>query len=163
MTDSTSIDTITQSATELIHGNMLVVHDTGLLLIGPAGIGKSETTLALLDRGHRFISDDNCLIHNNQNSKILTGRSPHHCAILHLREIGIIDVNKHYPGQYIQEHTIDLVITVSKNIHLMPESTGILPLTRYTEFGLSVPQINLTARPPTTMALLIEILAREYA
>lgn len=41
-----------------LHGNFVVINDTGVVITGEAGCGKSETTLQLLDRGHQFVADD---------------------------------------------------------------------------------------------------------
>jgi HPr kinase/phosphorylase len=47
---------------ESVHGVLVQVHGVGVLLTGPSGIGKSETALALVERGHRLIADDNVLL-----------------------------------------------------------------------------------------------------
>ena len=57
-----------------LHGNLLVIDKLGVCLVGESGIGKSELTLAMIDRGHRFISDDAIDIQKKENQ--LIGSAP---------------------------------------------------------------------------------------
>ena len=77
---------------KLIHGVLMEVYGTGVLIIGRSGVGKSECALELIKRGHRFISDDAVKIKRLDNDNIV-GFAPDNIRnFLELRGVGIINV-----------------------------------------------------------------------
>jgi HPr kinase/phosphorylase len=97
-----------------IHGNLVSVFGIGVLIIGKSGIGKSEVSLGLVDRGHKFIADD--LVKIRRLSKIegfeLVGESSVHLgAYLEIRGVGIINLSQYYgEGRIQKSETIGLMI-----------------------------------------------------
>ncbi len=97
-----------------IHGNLVSVYGIGVLIIGKSGIGKSEVTLGLVDRGHKFIADD--LVKIRRLSKIegydLVGEPTIHLgAFLEIRGVGIINLSQYYgEGRIQKSESIGLII-----------------------------------------------------
>ena len=95
------------------HGVLVEVYGEGLLLVGDSGVGKSETAIELVKRGHRLIADDAVEI-KRVSAKTLVGSAPE--IIRHyveLRGIGIVDVRRIFGmGAVKLTEKIDLVINL---------------------------------------------------
>ncbi|MEA4815414.1 MAG: HPr(Ser) kinase/phosphatase [Lachnospiraceae bacterium] len=94
-----------------IHGVLVDVYGVGILIIGESGVGKSETALELIKRGHRLVADDAVEIKKISHNK-LTGSCPEIIRyFIELRGIGIVNVKELFGVGSIKEtQTIDLVI-----------------------------------------------------
>ncbi len=142
------------------HGVLVEVYGEGLLLLGDSGIGKSETAIELVKRGHRLIADDAVEI-KRVSAKALVGQAPE--IIRHyveLRGIGIIDVRRIFGmGAVKDTEKIDLVIELEHwvqgkmydRIGLDEETIDIL--------GIKVPAITIPVRPGRNLAIILEIAA----
>jgi len=94
-----------------VHGVLLDVYGVGVLILGDSGVGKSETALEMIKRGHRFVADDAVEI-KRVSQETLIGSCPENIRyFLELRGIGIIDVRQMYGVESIKTtQSIDLVI-----------------------------------------------------
>ena len=94
-----------------LHGVLVDVYGEGLLIMGESGIGKSETALELLKRGHRLVADDAVIV-KKVSHRALIGYAPTLLQdLLELRGIGIINVRELYGvGVIKREKVIDMVI-----------------------------------------------------
>lgn len=94
-----------------IHGVLVDIYGEGILIMGESGIGKSETALELVKRGHRLVADDVVEI-KKISDKDLTGTSPEVIRhFIELRGIGIIDVKELFGVESVKEvQSIDLVV-----------------------------------------------------
>jgi HPr kinase/phosphorylase len=94
-----------------VHGVLLDVYGVGILIMGESGVGKSETALEMIKRGHRFVADDAVII-RRVSQETLVGSCPENIRyFLELRGIGIIDIRHMYGVESIREtQSIDLVI-----------------------------------------------------
>lgn len=94
-----------------MHGVLVDIYGEGVLIIGESGIGKSETALELIKRGHRLVADDAVEI-KKISSKTLVGSCPEVIKyFIELRGIGIINVKQMFGVQSIKDsHSIDLII-----------------------------------------------------
>ena len=145
------------------HGVLVEVFGEGVLILGDSGIGKSETAIALVERGHRLIADDAVEI-KRVSAKTLVGSAP--SLIKHyveLRGIGIIDVRRLYGmGAVKDTEKIDLVI------HLEPWVEGKMydrfGLDEQTEniLGINIPSITVPVRPGRNLAIILEIAAMNH-
>jgi HPr kinase/phosphorylase len=98
-----------------MHGVLLDVFSLGTLIVGDAGIGKSECALELVYRGHRLVADDLVMVRRTHNRGLMG--SPHDLLqnYLELRGVGIIDIRKHFGMTATQPSvTISLVIQLIK-------------------------------------------------
>ncbi len=111
---STILDKIhnTLVETKVIHGSMIDVFGMGVLLLGKSGVGKSETTLELLLRGHRLVADDLVKLYKGRLGKIAgTYYKKQAFGLMELRGVGIIDINNIYgPSALRPVKDLDIVI-----------------------------------------------------
>ena len=142
------------------HGVLVEVYGEGILLLGDSGVGKSETAIELLKRGHRLIADDAVEI-KRVSATTLIGRAPD--IIRHyveLRGIGIVDVRRLFGmGAVKESEKIDLIINLEtwqddkmyERLGLDEQTTDIL--------GISVPSIVLPVCPGRNLSVVIEVAA----
>ena len=141
-----------------IHGTLIEVYGEGVLLMGDSGIGKSETALELVKRGHRIISDDAVEIFKPIDNSVY-GTSPEMTRyFMELRGIGIIDVRRIFGvGAVKQSEEISLVI------HLDPWQEGKayerLGLEDHVEniLGVDIPTMTIPVAAGRNLAVIIEI------
>ena len=143
-----------------IHGVLVEIYGEGVLLLGDSGIGKSETALELIKRGHRLIADDAVEIRKIGRKQLL-GTAPEMIRYyMELRGIGVVNVRRIYGvGAVKPESGIDLVV------HLEPWEEGKaydrLGLTSETEeiLGVEVPRVTIPVRPGRNLAVILELAA----
>jgi HPr kinase/phosphorylase len=140
-----------------MHGCLLDVYGVGTLIIGESGIGKSETALELIKRGHRFIADDAVEV-RRVSAETLIGSCPANIRyFLELRGIGIIDIMQMFGVQSIKPtQAIELIISLElwdptrtyDRIGAPEEFTEIL--------GNQVNSHSIPIRPGRSLAILCE-------
>ena len=145
------------------HGVLVEVYGEGVLILGESGIGKSETAIALVERGHRLIADDAVEI-KRVSAKTLVGSAP--SLIKHyveLRGIGIIDVRRLYGmGAVKDTEKIDLVIHLEPWVEgKMYDRFGLDDQT-YNILGIEVPSITVPVRPGRSLPIILEIAAMNH-
>ena len=79
-----------------VHGVLMDVFSLGTLIVGDAGIGKSECALDLVHRGHRLVADDIVVVRHTHGEGLVGTPHPRLENFLELRGVGIIDVRKHF-------------------------------------------------------------------
>lgn len=131
-----------------------------MLIIGESGVGKSETAIELIKRGHRLIADDAVEIRRVSN-KTLVGAPPENIRhFIELRGIGIINARRIFGmGAVKPSEKIDMVINLEiwdqnkiyDRMGLESEETEIL--------GLKVPQVTVPVRPGRNLAIILEVAA----
>lgn len=142
------------------HGVLVEVYGEGLLIIGDSGIGKSETAIELVKRGHRFIADDAVEI-KKVSSKTLVGTAPDLIKyFVELRGIGIVDVRRIFGmGSVKETEKIDLVISLEPWVQgKMYDRFGVD--TEYmTIMGITIPMSTIPVKPGRNLAIILEIAA----
>ncbi len=142
-----------------ISGGLLRIFGLGVLIVGDSGIGKSESALELICRGHRFVCDDVVSI-EREPSGALAGTAPRLVRnFMEIRGLGIINIKEIFGAKAIKKNSsIDLVVRLKKfqpgkeddRIGLkFPEDFEIL--------GRKIPSINIPVAPGRNIALLIEV------
>lgn len=148
--------------TMTMHGVLLEVSGVGVLLTGKSGMGKSETALELVHRGHRLVADDTVLIKKIKHE--LIGTSPDKIKhFMEVRGIGIIDVRNMFGvGSVLKEKHIDLVVEF-RIWNNDPEQDR-LGLTEQTQniFGVEVPKLAMPVMPGRNLAIVVEVAARNH-
>lgn len=143
-----------------MHGVLVEVHGEGVLLTGDSGIGKSETALELIKRGHRLIADDAVDIRRVGRGRLI-GTAPELIRYyMELRGIGVVDVRHLYGvGAVKPEGEIDLVV----NLEVWDDEKAYdrLGLTEETQdiLGVTVPSITIPVRPGRNLAVILELAA----
>ncbi len=142
------------------HGVLVEVYGEGVLLLGDSGVGKSETAIELVKRGHRLIADDAVEI-KRVSATTLVGRAPE--LIKHyveLRGIGIVDVRRLFGvGSVKETEKINLVINLENwQQGKMYDRLG-LESTTEDILGIKVPSIVLPVCPGRNLSVVIEVAA----
>ena len=146
-------------STEL-HGVLMDVLGIGVLMVGKSGIGKSETALDLVVRGHRLVGDD--VIRIRRQGKKLSGRGAgllgHHMEI---RGLGIINIKDLYGISAVREAKVVELIVELEEWDATAEYDR-LGFDEHTEalLDVPVPKLRLPVRPGRNIATLIEVAAR---
>jgi HPr kinase/phosphorylase len=143
-----------------MHGVLVEVHGEGLLITGDSGVGKSETALELIKRGHRFIADDAVEIKKLSKSS-LVGAAPDLIRdYMELRGIGVVNIRQIYGvGAIKPKSAIDLVVKLEPWDDNKPYDR--LGLTNETEniLGVTVPAVTIPVRPGRNLAVILELAA----
>jgi HPr kinase/phosphorylase len=148
----------------ILSGGFLQIFELGVIIIGDSGIGKSESALELVSRGHRFISDDVVDVARAAVGR-LVGRAPALSRyFMEIRGLGIINIREIFGARAIcRQSQVDLVIRLKKwhrgdeydRLGLeFPEDFEIL--------GVKIPQLILPVAPGRTIALLIEVACKVH-
>ncbi len=139
------------------HGVLMNIYGQGVLLLGDSGIGKSETAIELLKRGHRLVADDAVEIRQVSNS--LYGTAPEIIRhYIEIRGVGIIDVQKLFGMGAVQFETeIDMVVQLEQWIEGKFYDRLGLGEDTYTMLGISVPYLTIPVRPGRNLAGIVEI------
>ena len=139
------------------HGVLVEVYGEGVLLLGDSGIGKSETAIELIKRGHRLIADDAVEI-RRVSAKTLVGSSPDNIRhFIELRGIGIVNVRRMFGiGSVKNTEKINLAIQMEpweqgKNYERMGLNSETINI-----LGIEVPSITIPVTPGRNLAVIIE-------
>lgn len=145
---------------ETLHGELVEVYGEGVLILGESGVGKSETALELVKRGHRLVADDLVEV-RRVSSKTLVGTAPEVLRhFIEIRGIGILDVKNLYGvGSVKITENINLVVKMELwDSQKHYERLGVDDLT--TEIlGIKVPALTIPVRPGRNLAIIIEVAA----
>ena len=142
------------------HGVLVEVYGEGVLIIGDSGVGKSETAIELVKRGHRLIADDAVEIRKVSNHT-LVGQAPSNIRhFIELRGVGIINIARAYgSGAVKQTQGIDMVIELENwNPQKNYSTTGLTD--EYMDIlGISVIKSTVPVRPGRNLSIIIETAA----
>jgi HPr kinase/phosphorylase len=143
-----------------LHGVLLDVLGVGVLVVGKSGIGKSETALDLVVRGHRLVADD--IVHIRRSGKQLTGQAAgilgHHMEV---RGLGIINIKDLFGISRVRDQKlIELVVELHEwDTNTEYDRLGFDPV-HETILDVTVAKVQLPVRPGRNLATLIEVAAR---
>ena len=141
-------------------GGLMNVHGEGILLVGKSGVGKSETAVELLKRGHKLVADDLVEIRKIPKNN-LVGSAPENIRhFIEVRGIGIINARRIFGiGAVKLTETIDMVV----NLEIWDDTKDYDRMGaeyKYTEIlGVKVPYINIPVCPGRNLAVIIEVAA----
>ena len=145
------------------HGVFVEVYGEGILILGDSGIGKSETAIELVKRGHRLIADDAVEIKKVSN-KTLVGTAPDIIRhYIELRGIGIVDVRRIFGmGSVKMTEKIDLVVELepwkdNKDYDRFGLETEYMDI-----MGLKIPKLTIPITPGRNLAVILEIAAMNH-
>lgn len=142
------------------HGVLVEVYGEGLLLLGDSGVGKSETAIELVKRGHRLIADDAVEIKRVSAITLVGSAPPIIRHYVELRGIGIVDVRRIFGmGAVKDSQGIDLVINLEPWIQgKMYDRLG-LDKETMNILGIDIPSITIPVKPGRNLAIILEIAA----
>ncbi len=142
------------------HGVLVEVYGEGILLLGESGVGKSETAIELVKRGHRLVADDAVEI-KRVSSKTLVGSAPEMIRhFIELRGIGIVDVQRIFGTSAVKEtERIDFILNFEPwqtgkfydRLGLESEYTNLL--------DVEIPSLTVPVKPGRNLAVIVEVAA----
>lgn len=149
--------------TTAVHGVLVDIYGVGVLITGKSGVGKSETALELVKRGHRLVADD-CVEIRQEDEDTLVGSSPELIEhLLEIRGLGIINVMTLFGAGAIRSYkkismVMDLEIWDSKKqydrLGLDEEKMKII--------DTEVTRLTVPVRPGRNLAVIIEVAAMNF-
>ena len=142
------------------HGVLVEVYGEGILIIGDSGVGKSETAVELINRGHRLIADDAVEI-RRVSSKSLVGSAPDNIRhFIELRGVGIINARNIFGiGAVKMTERINMIVKLEIwNENKVYDRLG-LEDEYMTVLGINVPVTTVPVTPGRNLAIIIETAA----
>lgn len=149
--------------TTAVHGVLVDIYGVGVLIIGKSGVGKSETALELVKRGHRLVADD-CVEIRQEDQDTLIGNSPELIEhLLEIRGLGIINVMTLFGAGAVRSN---------KRITLVIDLELWDPKKQYDRVGLEeekmkiidtdLTKLTVPVRPGRNLAVIIEVAAMNF-
>ncbi len=142
------------------HGVLVEVYGEGILITGDSGVGKSETAIELVKRGHRLIADDAVELKRASNKTLVGSAPPNIRHFIELRGVGIINARRIFGmGAVKQTEKVDMIIhlenwdgvKVYDRMGMSNEYGDIL--------GVEIPLITIPVKPGRNLAVIIEVAA----
>lgn len=149
--------------TTAVHGVLVDIYGIGVLITGKSGVGKSETALELVKRGHRLVADD-CVEIRQEDQDTLIGSAPELIEhLLEIRGLGIINVMTLFgAGAVLSFKKISLIIHLElweKNKHY--DRLGLDDETQKI-IDTEIPKLTIPVRPGRNLAVIIEVAAMNF-
>ena len=145
------------------HGVLVEVYGEGIFIMGDSGVGKSETAIELIKRGHRFIADDAVEL-KKVSDKTIVGTAPDIIKYyIELRGIGIVDVRRLFGMGAVKEtEKIDMIVNLEPWIQgKMYDRLGLD--NEYTDImGIMIPTTTIPVQPGRNLAVVLEIAAMNH-
>lgn len=149
--------------TTTLHGVLTDIYGVGVLIVGSSGIGKSETALELVKRGHRLVADDAVEIRQTQEGQ-LVGSAPELIQhLLEIRGVGIINVMTMFGAGAVRNFkNIAMVVKLELwDQHKQYERLG-LDEEKMKIIDTELPLLTIPVRPGRNLAVIIEVAAMNY-
>ncbi|MEY8661790.1 HPr(Ser) kinase/phosphatase [Ligilactobacillus faecis] len=146
-----------------LHGVLMDIYGLGVLITGDSGVGKSETALDLIKRGHRLIADDRVEVHQ-QDEQTLVGEAPKILRhLLEIRGVGIIDVMNLFGAGAVRAKT-DISVIIHLENWEKDKQFDRLGNGEQKEliFDVEIPKISIPVKVGRNMAIIIEAAAMNY-
>lgn len=147
-----------------ISAGLILIFGVGTLISGDSGIGKSESALELISRGHRFVADDVVRIRRTASGRLVGSAPELSRHFMEIRGLGIINIREIFGARAGRRSApIDLIIRLRKwqrghtydRLGLKaPEEENIL--------GVKVPQVSIPVAPGRNIATLIEVASKVH-
>lgn len=145
-----------------IHGSLVDVYGVGLLITGESGIGKSESALDLVERGHRLVADDLVIVTRRHNE--LVGEASGQLRnYMEIRGIGIVDVRRMFGVRAItREKRVSVEVRLREwGAKVEYERLGLEEKTT-TVLGLKIPVVTMPIIPGKNITVLMEVVAMNH-
>lgn len=146
-----------------VHGVLVDIYGVGVLIRGHSGIGKSETALELVKRGHRLVADDSVEIRQEDYDRLIGSSPPLIKHLLEIRGLGIIDVMSLFgAGSVINSKKVSLII----NLETWDQKTQYDRIGTQEEtmkiMDVAIPTATIPIRPGRNLAVIIEVAAMNF-
>jgi HPr kinase/phosphorylase len=147
----------------IMHGSLVDVYGVGLLFTGKSGIGKSETALDLVERGHRLVADDVVTLTRRQGDVLIGMGNQVLAHRMEIRGLGIIDVQSIFGIRSIRQQKR---IEVQVNLHEWGSAENVerlgLDERTTTILDVRIPYIDIPIFPGKNITVIAEVVALNY-
>jgi HPr kinase/phosphorylase len=148
----------------MLHGTLMDIRGIGVLIRGSSGVGKSESALALIERGHSLVADDTTYIRLFRDQELIGTSSELNRGYMECRGIGIINITNLFGVRAVRiNKRIDLVVTFVLWEQGMDEERTGLEENYLNILDQKVPHMEIPVRPGRDMSRLIEVAAMVHA
>ncbi len=146
-----------------VHGSLVDVYGIGLLIVGPAGIGKSEVSLDLVERGHRLVADDVVIVTRKEEHVLMGSGTDLVQHFMEIRGLGLVDVKAMFGVRAIRyQKRVEMVVSLEEwdpeeeytRLGMVDEIHSIL--------GVELPMVKLPITPGKNITVLCEVIAMNY-
>ncbi|TDY44514.1 Hpr(Ser) kinase/phosphatase [Alicyclobacillus sacchari] len=147
----------------LQHGVLVDVYGIGILITGSSGIGKSETGLELIKRGHRLVADDAVVIRQISDESLVGSAPPLLQHLLEIRGLGVLNAMTLFGAGAVRTHKrISMVIHLEawRENHAY-DRLGI-DMETMKILDLEVPKVTVPVRPGRNLAVIVEVAAMNF-
>lgn len=143
-----------------MHGSMVDIQGVGVVIVGESGIGKSESVLALLERGYSLVADDVVKLRVHDGTDVIGTAKAMAQHLMEVRGIGIIDVSRMFGVGAVREHKkVNLIITLKRWEDVSDVDRLGIDQEFYPLLDIEIPHIVIPVRPGRDLARLIEVAA----
>lgn len=146
-----------------MHGVLVDVYGIGLLITGESGVGKSETALELIQKGHRLVADDRVELYQH-DELTLVGEAPEILAnLIEIRGIGIIDVMTLFgAGAILESKQVDLLVHLEnwspdKKYERLGGPEELVDI-----MGVSIPKIRIPVKTGRNVSIILEVASMNF-
>ena len=142
------------------HGVLVEVYGEGILMTGDSGVGKSETAIELVKRGHRLIADDAVELKRASDKTLVGSAPPNIRHFIELRGVGIINARRIFGmGAVKQTEKVDMIIQL-ENWDSTKVYDRMGTANEYGDIlGVQIPLITIPVKPGRNLAIIIEVAA----
>jgi HPr kinase/phosphorylase len=149
--------------TTAVHGVLVDIYGVGVLITGKSGVGKSETALELVKRGHRLVADD-CVEIRQEDQDTLVGTSPELIEhLLEIRGLGIINVMTLFGAGAVRSNKkISLVISLENWDSKKQYDRLGLDEEKMKIIDTEITKLTIPVRPGRNIAVIIEVAAMNF-
>jgi HPr kinase/phosphorylase len=147
----------------LVHGVLVDVYGIGILITGSSGIGKSETALELIKRGHRLVADDAVIIRQVSDNTLVGSPPPLLKYLLEIRGLGVLNAMTLFGAGAVRTHK-----KIAMTVHLEAWRDDVA----YDRLGIDeqttkildteIPSLTIPVRPGRNLAVIIEVAAMNH-
>ena len=145
------------------HGVLVEVYGEGILLLGESGVGKSETALELIQKGHRLVADDRIDLYQHDDDTLM-GEAPSILRhLIEIRGIGIMDVMTLFgAGAVKQSNEVNLIVnlelwTKEKKFERLGSDEELVTI-----LDVQIPKISVPVKTGRNLAIIVEMAAMNY-
>ncbi len=146
-----------------LHGSFVDVYGVGMLFVGKSGIGKSEVSLALIEKGHRLVADDVVILTKKREGVIIGTGTELVKHFMEIRGVGLIDVRSIFGVRAIRfQKRLEMIIELETwDENTSYTRTGIDDV--FFDFlGVQIPFMKLPIVPGKNLAVIAEVIALNY-
>ena len=146
-----------------MHGVLVDVYGIGMLITGESGVGKSETALELVQKGHRLVADDRVELYQH-DELTLVGEAPEILNnLIEIRGIGIVDVMTLFgAGAILDTKQVDLLVhlenwTPDKQYDRLGRAVETAEV-----MGVSIPKMRIPVKTGRNVSIILEVAAMNF-